>query len=919
MLLGVIHALLASHISIPCMATQPESRQATFTAETRSPTQWNVELSTEWNVLGPFPIHAREQHFLSPSFPLNLSEPIDYSKTWPSAYADGGFVGWGTTNSDSSGLLHVAFPDIRWNYIRSTEGWAGLQHHAVLQGILTIYPPAGSSPELIISPPQIRVHLKQGSYFTILPFSDAQSGIIPEWYAGDIYAMERAIPRAVSLPSGPSTTSPTKYKILISGDYEIRLFGDPRARNSEIPVQEITVTAEVDSIYEDIIHEPAQDIVCDFIDGYAFGDSIGVGIRVTSGWWTVTKVSYKSDKVHKVIRLGLVRGTRIAPSQLRVIPITISQDGPYQHLVIEMEITLSSNEHSKVILISIPIKHYQTNMIPGPGTFKASYLFAESMPTVFLATPPLDKYIEPRPPILALHGAGVDIIGQPFWADALPRNKGRWIIMPTGRTSWGLDWHGPSAAEAWASVDALETMLSTHNRWNFPTLKSNTPVVVIGHSNGGQGAWYLASRFPDRVLGVVPAAGYIKSQSYVPLILSRAAHFSDPALRSVLESSLTPDDNDVHLSNLADIPVLAVHGGIDGNVPVWHSRELVGIVKTWASHANITLREDVGKNHWYPSVFDNPAVQAFLNDLPDHHQRPPKFTITVSEPQISGSLFGFSIVNLNVPGRISRLHIEIVGDLINIITSNVQTFSLALEYYDTTSLRFTVDGAPISMSTEVKDTEKALFFRDHQRTWQIVLHPTVSIQPPSRLQSILTSDGPIVLVVSDETQPREMSMALRIAHDLHLYHRLDAEILRKQEYADITPEDNSRVHRGNVVIIGTFSSPLVQRVLREGRTPFVSQHSRMLLNGLPYDYTKHATLFLHPHPTQVTAKILLLLYDDIPSLERGGRLFPIRTGVCVPAWLSIGPSADRIGAAGVNGAGVWGTNWSWSEISSWMP
>jgi len=25
-------------------------------------------------------------------------------------------------------------------------------------------------------------------------------------------------------------------------------------------------------------------------------------------------------------------------------------------------------------------------------------------------------------------------------------------------------------------------------------------VILIGHSNGGQGTWYMASRFPDRVL-----------------------------------------------------------------------------------------------------------------------------------------------------------------------------------------------------------------------------------------------------------------------------------------------------------------------------------------------------------------------------------------------------------------------------------
>ena len=40
----------------------------------------------------------------------------------------------------------------------------------------------------------------------------------------------------------------------------------------------------------------------------------------------------------------------------------------------------------------------------------------------------------------------------------------------------------------------------------------------------------------------------------------RSAHFIDPLLRAILESALTPDDNDLHLSNLVSTPVLAIHG-----------------------------------------------------------------------------------------------------------------------------------------------------------------------------------------------------------------------------------------------------------------------------------------------------------------------------------------------------------------------
>jgi len=43
--------------------------------------------------------------------------------------------------------------------------------------------------------------------------------------------------------------------------------------------------------------QPLQDVVCDFVSGYAFGDCIGVAIQSLSGWWTVTEVRAQSQGV----------------------------------------------------------------------------------------------------------------------------------------------------------------------------------------------------------------------------------------------------------------------------------------------------------------------------------------------------------------------------------------------------------------------------------------------------------------------------------------------------------------------------------------------------------------------------------------------------------------------------------------------
>ncbi len=120
-----------------------------------------------------------------------------------------------------------------------------------------------------------------------------------------------------------------------------------------------------------------------------------------------------------------------------------------------------------------------------------------------------------------IDGAGVDIFTMDFWIKALPRQRHSWVIAPTGRTEWvrgdlttselthgvrtsqGLDWHGPSAREAFATVDALYHILNGREHWQQWCLARETKVLLMGHSNGGQGAWFNAARNPDRVVGGV--------------------------------------------------------------------------------------------------------------------------------------------------------------------------------------------------------------------------------------------------------------------------------------------------------------------------------------------------------------------------------------------------------------------------------
>jgi pimeloyl-ACP methyl ester carboxylesterase len=133
-----------------------------------------------------------------------------------------------------------------------------------------------------------------------------------------------------------------------------------------------------------------------------------------------------------------------------------------------------------------------------------------------VAVPPLSPSLSsPKPPptILYLHGAGVSPITSVETVLAVPpQDLGIWIIHPLGRTEWGYDWHGASVRESKHAV----MMMNWRKRWetlvgwreeDSDQVKEEGKLIVLGHSNGGQGCEYFLQRWPDEVIGGICAAG----------------------------------------------------------------------------------------------------------------------------------------------------------------------------------------------------------------------------------------------------------------------------------------------------------------------------------------------------------------------------------------------------------------------------
>lgn len=173
------------------------------------------------------------------------------------------------------------------------------------------------------------------------------------------------------------------------------------------------------------------------------------------------------------------------------------------------------------------------------------------------------------------------------------------------------------------------------------------------------------------------------------------------------------------------------------------------------------------------------------------------------------------------------------------------------------------------------------------------------IQPSGRLAVILTSPAPLTIVYEAESTS-SLSAALRLAAALDGYHKLDTEVIGDTE-ATRKLGDGS-LGSGNLVVLTDGKGNFAESLLSQRRTAFSLNDGSLYLRGKRIGACS-AALFLHPHPSATDASVLFLYAQDDAAMERGLRLFPIRTGVPIPDWVMTTESADEVGAGGIEGTG----------------
>ncbi|KAG8735497.1 hypothetical protein FRC10_010459 [Ceratobasidium sp. 414] len=871
--------------------------------------------------------------------------PLDFTKSYPSHLADGGFIRWNNItllNQHSSPpstsqpeypiqdsvSYSISFPKIRWESIRATEGWAGLQHHALLHTTIRIDPPPVTNDLGRPEPTFLLLSAMQCSHIAVLDMS--LSSTVPRWHAGNIYAYPDAPAIRIPLIFNGSTTDHGHTKsldgslegihisggetkvldVLIGLDYEIRLFGDPLvSTNSTLPtiLADLHVSLEfsndpnVYGLHDNaepvlqsnylpaqltpniakpksiracaVIPGPATHIVPHFVNGWAYGDVIGIEVTSCShDVWTITRAAVVSsrDDVLDVdqdlgLSLDILDPVKFAPSQTRLIPLKIRQTSSLPPGVRSFIVTLSitsalspADEQGQTLrtLISIINHDSLSNLETGTQNVLMTYTSVSNIPASAILLPPNSTNLDVGPDtrvLLAMHGAGV-MHTSPFMLAALPRPRHTWVLVVQGLTPWGLDWREASRADVCSALRGLVLRLA--GSWNeedyctphdavksvtrWPGVGQNLiPVIAIGHSNGGQGVLHLASQFPDCIPALIPGAGYTSARLYISTQHSRGAMFSDAALQGIMRASLQGQDGDIIAGNL----------GLN--------RELVA--------SPYAVSPDKLKS----------------------------FTFTVVWPSESGGMGGWRVRELAIPGRLARIRVR--GAYAS--TTNAHGLSINLSKAGHNYGWVNIDEQQI----ELPNTPIVWLRRNPHFRWEVV--EPFSPYPSGPLSRTLTSPTTISIVIPGGPNAYYRSVALRLAHNIFTYLKLDCTIMEDNEALSSQP------FTGSVVVIGGY---LNKYGLRVRSSPLqVLPDGSISVSGVRFNQAGTGSLSLHKNHLYLDA------VDEV-GYERALHTFPLRTGVPGPEWMILGEGCERKGYGGVHAAGFWNRQGELSQVMSYF-
>jgi predicted esterase len=515
---------------------------------------------------------------------------------------------------------------------------------------------------------------------------------------------------------------------------------------------------------------------------------------------------------------------------------------------------------------------------------------------------------------LNLHGAGLeaDTHQVRHMLDDIPDIKA-WVLYPTGMSPWsGDDWHTWGLADVRAAVLAIPEWIRNTN-WTGSGVDTMS-WVVTGHSNGGQGAWFISTHYPDRVIATAAVSGYSSIQNYVPYTMWREA---SPLATSTVHNSLSSYRHELLVENLTGIPAYQQHGSKDDNVPPYHSRLLKSLLHESGSPSHYV--ELPNRGHWFEGAMTTKALQAFyssvLNTRTTKRQIPSDLTFIIPNSADVGSRAGISVDQLQSPDNFGtvRLHRNDEEQVWRIETANIHRMHfLFLDLGVRRPRVILVDETPFQVPPRFDEADTLALVRLEEKwsTCDSQCWKTFSARygrQRGSLDAILRTTSLFrIKMYSAGT----LEAALQISRNLLQYYGADAELVSPNECSAA-----SNVSNMITLITGQGVPPALMpdfpiQITADGiklRRPYIKPLKHIAAQpGL-------GAAFVRPLLDE-NLELVLWGFDDV-GLQQAVRMVPTITGAGQPDFIVLGNTARWKGLAGALAMGFFDHAWQISQAS----
>ena len=496
--------------------------------------------------------------------------------------------------------------------------------------------------------------------------------------------------------------------------------------------------------------------------------------------------------------------------------------------------------------------------------------------------------------------------------DAVP-NLNAWVVFPTGMSPWsGDDWHVWGLADVSAAVSAIPDWIGSM-QWTGPGVDIER-WIVTGHSNGGQGSWFISSHQPDKVVATAAVSGYSSIQNYVPYTMWREA---SPLVDSVIQNSLSGYRHELMMENLKGISVYQQHGAEDDNVPAYHSRLISSLLFESGSPSQYVELSERG--HWFEGVMTTRALRAFytavLRSETFERQIPRDFEFIIPNSGDVGSRAGIFVDQLQSPDICGRLsvHRNTENHIWHIRTSNIHRMHFRLHASGAQQAKaLSIDETLIQIPSGfgegdelalVRCGEKWVVYDNH--SWK-VLSARFGRQRGCLDAILRTHTSFKVQICSDQA----FEAGLQVSRNLTQYFGADSQIEDPEEESDTSEVGNViALFIGKTITPSRLSNFPIQ--MGPDGIQFRRPHTTMV-KRIPFQPGLGAA-FLRPLPNE-NLELVLWGCDEV-GLQQAVRMVPTLTGTGQPDFIILGNNARWKGQAGALALGFFDHAWQISQAS----